>query len=360
MQKHLLGTLYRAKHRALEDSLNSPDAASAGARDALIHALEVLPPTSLTEVQKHLLGTLYRAKHRVIEDSLHKVHVEAVLARHDANSMFLHRASIMLVAAASSQSSAWSPSREVLSAFVDAGAAASSETLVLLDDAAADVVIDAGRLFADLVCVLSSIQLCHELLVRDEALAIAKLLGGVAIHGSSPWCAAAAPLIASVVECRLIAGKDDDTRLLVRVLKRVGDAVFPSGFHVVVANILALAAQGVPAAVQLARRVGRQLPDLGRAASAVLGKLDDSLFTRRLRGMLEGGPRVCEGPNCKGGPAVGLSLCSRCRGARYCSRECQRAHRATHALGGACAPRAPIAPGKLERVAMIVHVNWVA
>lgn len=301
----------------------------------------------------------------------------------DVGAALLHDASLALVGAAAAQppDKHWSPSRALQSFLGNAGAA--TATFLMAVEAVPDApqFKNTGRLYHDLVGVLSSIQLCKTdgvvLLAMHEALKCAQLLGGVAMAGGdAAQCATAAALIASVAVFQFVvahilgdmhaAHAVGLTRHLVRTLDRGNvrtGAVFPFGFETVVSNLLLLAPSVLPGAsvtVQLARRVGRNLPVLGRAVSAEMVMSDDSLFTRRLRGILEGAPRLCEGPGCGAkGAETALQLCSRCRGARYCGRECQRAHRAVHAQGGACAPRECIElgmPGRaFKLVPMFVH-----
>jgi len=66
-----------------------------------------------------------------------------------------------------------------------------------------------------------------------------------------------------------------------------------------------------------------------------------TVFILRLRRILAGGERACENPDCAAAAAdARLKLCG-CRSVWYCSRECQRAHWASHKP--ACSERLPFA-----------------
>jgi len=205
----------------------------------------------------------------------------------------------------------------------------------------ADILLSIAR------CIPSgpSGPLLNDLRRTLEALRFCRLSDGTLLCASTPVAACfllfaelspdAAPLLAfAVLTCTSMA--DALTRSFLRTLAG------PANPTVVreVRNLLCLCpARPAPnPAVRVARRLARTHPAGAALVASELARVGaaESPYMLKLLRHLRAKPRTCLGPAC--GAHAPLLQCSRCLGARYCSRTCQRAHFAAHKP--ACVPHA--------------------
>ena len=219
-----------------------------------------------------------------------------------------------------------------------------------------------AEMFETCTRVLTAVQ-AHAVVLPSEPVATLARAYGALVAGADPArCAAAAPLLVSVLMSRLNTDLPDilvddndraDTDAVYRLASRAlalapADADFARDLATWISNVLLLSPRDSALALALARRVNARPGFLCAAVRAVLGRQAATRFAHRLCGVLDGAERACENP-AHSGPLAKLRFCTGCRAAWYCSRECQRAHWAAHKR--ACAEPIGFTPRADARVA---------